>query len=581
MTDRPRREVDDRLADWVDGRLSDRERERFVAEMRVNPQLRQDLEDYERTVGVVRAALRAPTSPSSMADRILAAVAEQRAAPAARRTAWSSRHMFWSLASAAALLACALWVDQWSSPAPLQTSVAAAPDPAAAGVAPSTDAAAMRDGQRQEGDKSAADKPAADKPAADKSAGNRLAGDGQTIEDQARTAEVHRVSEAVQEKLADPGTTMLFGVRPAPEAAVPVVTAAAVVESQDAGAGERRQLPAPAAPMPAVPTTVAPTAGGGGGAAGPASAGPAGPTRAGLAGPADRVPTVPGPLADGVRAPGAPAVAPVKATGAAEGSRAAPVPPPTGGAPVTGQDDFYLGATRRVPVPTTLSAAPDTAAAPVVLAFFAIEAIAADERVTADLEEAEKAERSGGQRGGRGAVPSARTEEMKRQAGSDTKAKGAEAPLDAAALLPAFDRFLAAATAPNGDAAAEQWVTPLGTLQASPWLDAPRETPPAARDKVAERSEAKPEAKKDAPAAAAVERTWLVEGPRQDVVALLGRAAALARARRWDVRQGELPVAASAVPSTIAGANAAVGGEATKPVVEPMRVVLRVRFPPR
>lgn len=574
MTDRPRREVDDRLADWVDGRLSDRERERFVAEMRVNPQLRQDLEDYERTVGVVRAALRAPTSPSSMADRILAAVAEQRAAPAARRTAWTSRHIFWSLASAAALLACALWVDQWSSPAPLQTSVAAAPDPAGAGAAPSTDDAATRDGQRPEGDK----------PGGDKSADDRLAGNGQTIKDQARTAEVHRVSEAVQEKLADPGTTMLFGVRPAPEAAVPVVTAAAVVESQDAGAGERRQLPAPAAPMPAVPTTVAPTAGGGG-AAGPASAGPAGPTRAGLAGPADRVPTVPGPLADGVRAPGAPAVAPVKATGAAEGSRAAPVPPPTGGAPVTGQDDFYLGATRRVPAPTTLSAAPDTPAAPVVLAFFAIEATAADERVTADLEEGEKAERSGGQRGGRGAVPSARTEEMKRQADREAadpgaKAKRADAPLDSASLLFALDRFLAAATQPNGDAAADQWVTTLGTLQASPWLDAPREPPPAA-DKAAERSAAKPEAKKDAPAVAASERTWLVEGPRQDVVVLLGRAAALARARRWDVRQGELPVAASAVPSAIAGANAAVGGEATKPVVEPMRVLLRVRFLPR
>lgn len=580
MTDRPRREVDDRLADWVDGRLSDRERERFVAEMRVNPQLRQDLEDYERTVGVVRAALRAPTSPSSMADRILAAVAEQRAAPAVRRTAWTSRHMFWSLASAAALLACALWVDQWSSPAPLQTPVAAAPDPAAAKAAPTTDDAVTRDDQRPEGDKLAADT----------SAGDGLAGGGQTMKEQARKAEVHRVSEAVQEQVADPGLSLPFGVRPAPEAAVPVVRAAAVVATPDAGAGERMQLPAPGSPGPAGPATVSPTGGGGGGAAGPGSAGPAGPTRAGFAGPADRVPTVPAPLADGVRAPGAPAVAPVKATGAADGSRAAPVTPPTtGGAPATGGDDFYLGATRRVPAPTPLSAAPYAPAdAPVVLAFFAIEATAADERAMADLEAAEKAAPSGRQRGGRGAVPSARTEEMKRQADSDPKAKGAEAPLDAAALLSAFDRFLGAATGSNGDAAAEQWVTPLGTLQASPWLDAPREAEPTARDKVAERSEAKPESKKDAPAAAAVERTWLVEGPRQDVVALLGRAAALARARRWDVRQGELAVAASTVLATASAAvpssatvPVAVGGEATKAVVEPMRVVLRVRVLPR
>lgn len=57
MSDRPPREIDDRLADWVDGRMTPRERDHFVAELRVNAQLRQDLADYERTVGVLRAAL--------------------------------------------------------------------------------------------------------------------------------------------------------------------------------------------------------------------------------------------------------------------------------------------------------------------------------------------------------------------------------------------------------------------------------------------------------------------------------------------------------------------------------------------
>jgi 23S rRNA (cytosine1962-C5)-methyltransferase len=46
MKREPERQIDDRIADWVDGLLPDRERERFAAELRVNPQLRQDLQDY-------------------------------------------------------------------------------------------------------------------------------------------------------------------------------------------------------------------------------------------------------------------------------------------------------------------------------------------------------------------------------------------------------------------------------------------------------------------------------------------------------------------------------------------------------
>jgi hypothetical protein len=49
-------EIDERLADWVDGRLSERDRERFEAELRVSPQLRERVDEYERTVQSVRAA---------------------------------------------------------------------------------------------------------------------------------------------------------------------------------------------------------------------------------------------------------------------------------------------------------------------------------------------------------------------------------------------------------------------------------------------------------------------------------------------------------------------------------------------
>ncbi len=112
MSDRPPREIDDRLADWVDGRMTPRERDHFVAELRVNAQLRQDLADYERTVGVLRAALRAPSAPSPMADRVLAAIAAERAtAVVVPSRRWTWRHLGWSLASAAAVLALAFWID--------------------------------------------------------------------------------------------------------------------------------------------------------------------------------------------------------------------------------------------------------------------------------------------------------------------------------------------------------------------------------------------------------------------------------------------------------------------------------------
>ena len=54
-------QLDERICDWVDGCLSERERDRFEAELRISPELRRQLEEYEAAVADVREALQAPT----------------------------------------------------------------------------------------------------------------------------------------------------------------------------------------------------------------------------------------------------------------------------------------------------------------------------------------------------------------------------------------------------------------------------------------------------------------------------------------------------------------------------------------
>lgn len=73
-------EDDERLADWVDGRMSVRDRERFEAELRVNPQLRQAAETYRRGVEAVRQVLRAPGPGVDVADAVLARIGAPAAA---------------------------------------------------------------------------------------------------------------------------------------------------------------------------------------------------------------------------------------------------------------------------------------------------------------------------------------------------------------------------------------------------------------------------------------------------------------------------------------------------------------------
>ena len=70
-------DIDERLADWVDGTMSARDRERFEAELRVSPRLREQLAEYERTVQTIRAAFAAPTGTIDIGDRVIAALAQE------------------------------------------------------------------------------------------------------------------------------------------------------------------------------------------------------------------------------------------------------------------------------------------------------------------------------------------------------------------------------------------------------------------------------------------------------------------------------------------------------------------------
>ena len=150
MSKQPERQIDDRLADWVDGRLSERERERFVGELRVNAQLRLDLAEYERTVAAVRAALRAPTQPSDLTARVMAAVAGQAIRGTSGGSASRRHPLYWSLAAAAALLVLAVAIDRWPTGAsPADSGPADRVASLDAAVAHDDDAAALRKAQQK------------------------------------------------------------------------------------------------------------------------------------------------------------------------------------------------------------------------------------------------------------------------------------------------------------------------------------------------------------------------------------------------------------------------------------------------
>jgi hypothetical protein len=123
--------VDERLADWVDGTMSQRDRDRFEAEMRVSPTLREQVAAYEATVDSIRAALGAPTfgtptQDAAFADRVMSSLAQH--ASTGRKHRRSPWPLLWAALSAAALLGIAIWVDQWgggvSAPADQNDSIA-------------------------------------------------------------------------------------------------------------------------------------------------------------------------------------------------------------------------------------------------------------------------------------------------------------------------------------------------------------------------------------------------------------------------------------------------------------------------
>jgi hypothetical protein len=119
--------VDERLSDWVDGRLSSRDLERFEAELRVNPALRAQAEEYKRTVLAVRAALTGAGPRVDMVGRVLAAVQHGRIARPPVMTAANAigkttgrRPHWWAFAAssivgAAAIVLFALLID-WQGP---------------------------------------------------------------------------------------------------------------------------------------------------------------------------------------------------------------------------------------------------------------------------------------------------------------------------------------------------------------------------------------------------------------------------------------------------------------------------------
>ena len=109
-------DIDERLADWVDGTMSARDRERFEAELRVSPRLREQLAEYERTVQTIRAAFAAPTGTIDIGDRVIAALAQEACGVGPRkRSVWPK---VWAVMSAAALLGIAILIDQWGGRLP-------------------------------------------------------------------------------------------------------------------------------------------------------------------------------------------------------------------------------------------------------------------------------------------------------------------------------------------------------------------------------------------------------------------------------------------------------------------------------
>ncbi|MCC6784738.1 MAG: hypothetical protein IT457_17965 [Planctomycetes bacterium] len=96
--------ADERIADWVDGRLDAIQLQRFEAELRVNPALRAAAEEYRRSVQAIREALAGGERVrAGFADRVMTAIEGERRQRGRRWIPWLG-----SAAAAAALVG--LWL---------------------------------------------------------------------------------------------------------------------------------------------------------------------------------------------------------------------------------------------------------------------------------------------------------------------------------------------------------------------------------------------------------------------------------------------------------------------------------------
>ncbi len=142
MTDWLDDDGDERFADWLDGRMSARERERFEAELRVNKRLQERAQAYRRTAEALREAY----SGDGMAVDVRAALAARLtqspaptatalAAPAAPRGGgWSARWKSGLVAAAALVFLVAISQVRPGTPQPSALPPVAAA-PAGAGIA--------------------------------------------------------------------------------------------------------------------------------------------------------------------------------------------------------------------------------------------------------------------------------------------------------------------------------------------------------------------------------------------------------------------------------------------------------------
>lgn len=495
------RPPDERFAEWVDGCMSQRDRERFEAELRVNATLRAELAAYERTVATLREALQAPTAPTNLADRVLPAVqAASRAAPGSpgpRQPRSFGTYLFGGLA-AAALMAVAVWFDAWVTPTG-QVDKVAQVDPAAVGAPPPATAPV----EDLAGTGGAADAPAAEKgkeplrqerletDAAKPAAGNAADVEEEKQQDPSREG-AQGLAKNPEADAKDRGP---FGARGEPK---PVAVSGGMLdepaarsqaaESQDLGRRTEAPVPAPAAPV-ASPQPIP-----GGAVRGVAEPGEVVPLHRDVATPeAEGKPDAGGrpDAAGGAReVSGAPSAPPGALAGSGEAS------PSNEGPPTVGS----RGGASRSRAPASPFAGP--------LPFLTVDRSAPSPTVPPPADGATK--------------------------GGESRARFAEGAQEDLAQL--VDRFLATAGAGDGDEIV--WRTARGALVLRA-VDPALLAQPGERDAL--RADPRgPGGGGGAPAAPLpAPRAWLLVGDPADIEVLLARLGAKVRAEGWRLQTGE------------------------------------------